>query len=172
MAATPDDEPARRAHQEPERRWYGWQIILTDGAALASLAAFSDGNGWADLALALYLGGGPVVHLAHQNPAQAGGSLGLRVLAPLGGALMGFLLSTIENPNCDCSQGLVGVGGGLVVGTLAASVVDITVLAYDVPSVQSRAHAEPLGLRLAPVAALPRDSTGHMAPTFGLVGSF
>jgi hypothetical protein len=176
-AATPPAPPAHR--DEPERRWYGWQILLTDGAALASIGLASNGSGWGDLALALYLGGGPVVHFAHENGAKGLGSLGLRVVAPVGSALVGGLLGAMVG-GCtnDCgdvfhpSAVLVGAGAGFLVGLLGASIVDVAVLAYDAQPVESRAHAEPLRLHLAPVAGLPRDSTGHVTPTVGLVGSF
>jgi len=166
-----DDSPPR-AHHEPERRWYGWQIILTDGAALVSLAAVSESSAWGDLALGLYVAGGPIVHLAHENGSQAAGSVGLRLLAPAGGMLIGFVLGALENPSCDCEGGLIGAGGGLVVGTVAASILDIALLAYDVPPALSGAHAAAPSLHLAPVAGLPRDSTGRVAPTFGFAGSF
>jgi hypothetical protein len=180
-APTTDDEPPRPAHhEEPERRWYGWQIILTDSAAIVSvgIAQAPNRNGWGDLAAVLYLGGGPVVHLSHENFGYGAGSLGLRVGLPLGGALLGAILGAAtggSNPDCSwfCpSPSLIGAGVGILVGMLAASVVDIAVLAYDVQPAGSHAASAPLRLQLAPVAALPRDSAGHVAPTFGLVGSF
>lgn len=156
---------------EPERRWYGWQIILTDAAALAPVALISNGGDWGALALGLYLGGGPVVHGAHESGAKAAGSLGLRIVGVLGGALVGLGISADEHPSCYCSL-VIGTEVGLVAGSLVASVVDVAVLAYDVQPTGSHTQAESLRLHLAPVAALPRDSTGHVAPTFGLVGSF
>jgi hypothetical protein len=163
--------PAATPRGEPERRWYGWQIILTDAAALAPVALISNGGDWGALALGLYLGGGPVVHGAHESGAKAAGSLGLRIIGVLGGALVGLGISVDEHPSCYCSL-VIGAEVGLVAGSLVASVVDIAVLAYDARPTGSHTQAEPLRLHLAPVAAFPRDSTGHVAPTFGLVGSF
>jgi len=175
----PPAEPTPPDHrEEPERRWYGWQVMLTDGAALASLAGSGQSSGWGYLALALYLGGGPVVHFAHENVAIGFASLGVRVVGPLGGALMGALVGAlVQGNNCNgdyfcVPPAVVGLGVGVVVGTLAASIVDIAALSYQKAPVETRAHAVSLGLRLAPVAGLPRDSSGHAVPTFGVAGAF
>jgi hypothetical protein len=175
-APPPPAPPVSRV--EPERRWYGWQIMLTDGAALVSVSAAAHGSGWGDLALALYLVGGPVVHFAHENVAKGGASLALRVVAPLGGALLGGLAGAVlggtDNScgNYFCPSGAeIGVGAGIVLGVLAASIIDVAALAYDTDP-ESRTHSVTPRLHLAPVAAFPRDSSGHAAPTFGLAGSF
>lgn len=174
--------PSVATRAEPERRWYGWQIILTDAAALAPVALISNGGGWGDLALGLYLGGGPVVHGAHESGAKAAGSLGLRILGVLGGAGIGLWISAAaEHSGCEsaaqsraaaaCSL-VIGTEVGLVAGSLVASFVDVAVLAYDVRPTGSRVTAGPPALQLTPVAGFPRDSAGRLSPTFGLSGSF
>ena len=176
-AATP---PAPPPHpDEADRRWYGWQIILTDGAAIASVAMAAHGSGWGDLGLTLYLGGGPVVHFAHGNAAKGAGSLALRVAVPLGSALVGGLLGALVGGSPSGCSGFfcpspaeIGIGAGVLLGLLGASIVDIAVLAYDAHPVEPRPHAEPLRLHVAPVTGLPRDSSGHVTPTFGLAGAF
>jgi hypothetical protein len=167
--------PERR--DEPQRRWYGWQIMFTDGAALVSLSGSGRGSGWGYLALTLYLAGGPVVHFAHENGVRGVASLGLRVVGPISGALMGALVGSTAPNNCGgdyiCfSPAVIGAGVGLVVGTLAASIVDIAALAYEKAPFERPAHSTSFGLHLVPLAGLPRDSTGHAVPTFGVGGAF
>jgi hypothetical protein len=167
---------------EPKLRWYGWQIIVIDAVAIAPLALITNDSSWGYLALGLYLGGGPVVHGAHESGAKAAASLGLRILGALGGAGTGLLINAAaERPGCEsatqsgaaaaCSL-VTGTEVGLVAGALFASFLDVAFLAYDVRPAGSPVSAGPPRLQLAPVVSLPRDSTGHLAPTFGLRGSF
>jgi hypothetical protein len=164
--------------EERVRRWYGWQILLSDGAAIASFVASSNGPGWTYFGLSLYAGGGPIIHAAHGSGEKVAGSLGLRLGIPLGGALLGAGIGAATgsgNPNCAffCpSPSLIGAAVGVLVGMIVAPIIDISVLAFDDTPAQPHASAAPLRLQLAPVAALPRDSAGHVAPTMGLVGSF
>jgi hypothetical protein len=161
--------------EESESRWYGWQIILTDGAALASVAAASRDSAWGDLALVLYLAGGPVVHFAHEHLAKGAGSAALRVGVPLGGALVGALVGAAAYTGSSCSSYCsteAGAAVGILAGLLAASILDIALLAYDEKPVRSAARSGPPPLHLAPVAGLPRDSRGTVTPTLGLAGSF
>jgi hypothetical protein len=166
-------------HDEAERRWYGWQIIATDGVVLlsASLAASgSSWEGWGDLAAILYLSGGPLVHFAHGDVGMGFGSLGLRVVAPLGGVLMGALVGGTKRNDNGCymqcpSPAVTDAVVGFALGMLAASIIDVAVLAYDAQPAASPT-ASTFRLQLAPVATFPRDSTGHVAPAFALAGAF
>jgi hypothetical protein len=143
---------------------YGWQILLADLAAIAAGAATEEG----EITLAAYLGGGPVIHLAHGSPGRAMGSLALRAGLPLAGALLGV---AIEEPSCE-GEFLCGVGGLIIGGTLGvltASAIDIGVLAK-----KSRRVERPRGLlRLGSIDANP-----SLAPTrdhgmsLGLSGTF
>ncbi|HUH01382.1 MAG TPA: hypothetical protein VML75_05260 [Kofleriaceae bacterium] len=143
---------------------YGWQILLADLAAIAAGAATDEG----EITLAVYLGGGPVIHLAHGNVGSAMGSLALRAGLPLAGALLGI---AIEEPSCE-GEFLCGFGGMIIGGTLgvlAASAIDIGVLAK-----KSRRVERPRGLiQVGSINANP-----SLAPTLdrgmslGLSGTF
>jgi hypothetical protein len=179
--AAPRRQPERATEraENPGRRWYGWQIIFTDAAAIASLSAAGKDSGWGDLAVALYLAGGPAVHFAHGNGTKALGSFGIRVLVPVGGAGVGAAVGAIAGGNNDCGGGfcfppaLVGAAVGFGVGLIAASIVDIAALAYDnPPAAESAASSAPFRLHLTPIASLPRDASGHIAPGLGLAASF
>jgi hypothetical protein len=61
----------------------------------------------------------------------------------------------------------------VVLGILAAPIVDAAFLAYD-----DEPQGDPPGapatatLRLTPIAAVPRDASGRAAPTLGFAGTF
>lgn len=132
--------------REPERRWYGWQTLLTDGASLSLMIAGSaansgssdseTGSAFATAGFLSYLFATPIVHAAHGHWGKAGGSFAIRagstVLLVLGVAQC---LSETLFTDRSCS------GSGttlLVLGTIGffgAIVVDAAVIAReDVPS--------------------------------------
>lgn len=126
---------------EPEAapRWYGNQVLLADGTALALVLAGAvaggAGNDTVGLALAYgglatYALGGPIVHLAHDRPGAALGSLSLRVGLPAVSGLMGM---AIEQQSCHPGQWFCGLGGmmlGGLVGMAGAVAIDAAALAY------------------------------------------
>src|SRR4051794_39143549 len=64
---------------EQETAWYGWQVLLADGASFAlmasAIAARSPVPGL--VGVGGYVLGGPLVHALHQRPLQVFQSLGL-----------------------------------------------------------------------------------------------
>jgi hypothetical protein len=116
----------------PKTRWYGWQIIPIDAAALGVIAvALALGEDAvpapAVIALGAYAVGGPIVHLVHGRPLIALGSFGLRVGMPAVGALVG---SAGENCKDDkCTGGWPTAVGGLV-GAITAMSLDAALLAH------------------------------------------
>lgn len=132
----------------PARRWYGWQTLLLDGAAIALTVggAGLDGNDAAQtpalgLALGTYLAGGPVVHLLHGHPGKAALSLGLRVGVPVtAGAIAAA--ATQCKPELDgeaCGMGtVIATIGSAALGAVVASIIDGTAIARDpVPNAPS-----------------------------------
>ncbi len=119
---------------------YRGQTLGADGIAvgLVVLAAVNAGtNGRStntvsmlELALATYAIGGPLVHLLHDRPGHAAGSLALRVGAPVVLALAGGFLGSLQS-SCDyCSSDSSGGAAlGAVLGVITASVLDATILA-------------------------------------------
>ncbi len=155
----PWDDPAP-APPKPERRWYGWQTLATDGAAIALLAGTAFGAAAADvtegplittgysLGLATYALGGPIVHFAHGNTWRGLASFGIRVPATL------LVIAASYEIECGSSGGVCGEGTVLV-GTgamIAAMAVDAAVFAYDDP-VDGAGNQT---LRLFPVVAIDR----------------
>lgn len=114
------------------RRWYGWQIILTDASAvtLTVAGALGEADGLVTLGVLSYLFGPPIVHFAHRNVGRGFGSLGLRLGAPFVGALLGVAVANCSEGSDFC--GMPEVAVAMTAATLTAVVVDAAVLAYDV----------------------------------------
>jgi len=129
----------------PVGRWYGWQILLCDVAAegfgVAALASHS-------VALlvpsgAIHVLGGPIVHWAHGNVGRGFASLGLRLVLPTAGALIGVAAK---------SGSAAAIGGGI--GGLLAIVLDVSVLARDTrPAALSNARAPVVFASVTPQGA-------------------
>lgn len=152
----------------PRRRWYGWQTLTVDGAALGLfvLAAQNGREPVVSIAvgtgLATILLGAPAVHWAHGRVGVGFLSLGLRVALP---ALAGYLLS--GGPclgGSECSLDVV-LGLGLLATPI---VIDAAVLAREPVSLAEPATVhEPVvtvaGLTLEPSIALLPEPRGHRA---------
>jgi hypothetical protein len=158
--ARPWDEPAPTP-PEPERPWYGWQTLATDGVALALIAGAGFAEATADvvenplittgytLGVATYALGGPIVHVAHGKPWRGLASFGIRVPAPV---LVAAATYEIE---CGSSGGTCG-GYTILFGTgamIAAIIVDAAVFAYDDVPVARPGNQT---LRLLPVVGFDR----------------
>ncbi len=129
----------------PERHWYGWQLLIVDGASLGVTAGTEVRNpGWVGTASAvtglagLFLGG-PIVHLTHRHTGKALGSLALRLVPGVVG--YGALLAACGSfPVCgslDSASGdsrwfaLAFVSG--IVLTAAPFIDDLAIAWEDVP---------------------------------------
>lgn len=143
QAADPAEPEARANAAEPEpespSRWYGWQTLATDGAALglisASLATVDGGGRSPSSALAwgalgAYALGAPVMHFVHENPGRGFASFGIRIGGPV---VLGVAGAMAEN--CGGGGGdFCGLGGALIgttLGIATAITIDAAVFAYD-----------------------------------------
>lgn len=144
--------------QRTERRWYGHQTLLVDGASIAALFA-DPGLGAGGLIL-----GGPVVHTAHGHVGKALGSLGLRVGAPIAGGAAGMAFEGAASGGCSGEWGcLRGAVVGFFVGAVSAIAIDSAVLANeDVPASE---RGPSVGLK-------PSISIGKRDLAAGLTGWF
>lgn len=139
---------------ESERHWYGWQTLATDGAAFALIAyagtqQFTGAlpNVASTTAVAMLLLGAPTVHWAHGRIGTGFLSLGMRLVAPLLGAVVGS-----QDCGADC-------GGPLLLGLVIATSplwIDPGLLAFeDVPAAKPA-----LKLELRPHLSLSRQWKG------------
>jgi hypothetical protein len=127
-------------------RWYGWQTLTLDGAALL-MTTFGASNNrdasallWA--ALGTYALGGPLVHAAHEAPGKAGASLLLRVGAPIVLGYAGYAASS----KGSWDDGVILTSFGVLAGLATAITVDAAVLArekVEPPAVPASENEEP-----------------------------
>lgn len=140
-AAQPAVTPATQGADSAPPARYWWKMLLLDGAGLG-LAAATESE---EIAIGVFLGAGPVVHLAHDNVRGALGSVALRATIPVAAGLVGALLE-------DCSRlvdgpcGYDGFQTGLFLGMGAALLVDYAWLARRRPG----PAAAPTGAGAAP----------------------
>ena len=171
--ARADDEPAapRTQPHEEETSWYGWQTLAADGTSLLVLpiaAGVSQSPGLGLVAVAGYFLAPPFIHGAHGRWGMFGASLGLRVVAPVIGGLLGAALDG------DCRGDIcipVGAALGVAAGALGAVAIDASLLSYETvePDPRYRARQQtPNHIAWSPSIA-PRKEGGF---TLGLGATF
>jgi len=143
--------PAPSSHavgdeQQTQPVWYGWQTLVADGAAGALIAVgllTEDYN--QDLTIAIvtlggatYVFGAPVVHALHGRAGTAFADFGVRVGAPIGGALTGAIIAVNRCPEPEYTEDdrqancqYAGFFLGLLVGIGSAIVIDSAVFARE-----------------------------------------
>lgn len=144
--------------QSMEKETYVSHVLLADAVALTTLVVGlkKESGPVVAAATALYLAGGPVVHLAHGRRRTAGASFGLRVLAPLvTGALVGSAMYLVDRRDLTF---VVGAGIGGTAALIAAPILDATLLAR-----QEWFDALPVA---------PQISVTATGASVGLVGAF
>ena len=86
----PPLEPPSLARSPVTSRWYGYQIMLSDAAAVALIfSGVQLGTVARYGSVALYGAAPPVIHVLNKGPALAGASLLLCVVLPVLGAVIG-----------------------------------------------------------------------------------
>lgn len=143
-----------------ERRWYGWQTLASDAASLGIVLSLRDPTA-TKIGVLSYLTVPPLIHVANGNYAPGLGSLGLRLLAPPVGAVLGLAVgAAVCRGDHDCLE--VPVAAGFGVGVAAATALDASVLAVKQP-----AHPVGVGFHWRPVIlAGKKDARIGVAGTF------
>jgi hypothetical protein len=136
-------------------RWYGYQILIADGASLGllTLGVLSSGTGLAVLGAAGYVAGGPIVHGLNGQGGRAAGSVALRLLGPVAGFGAG---SAHKEGSDGWSSSMYS---GLLAGFLVPMVLDWAVLGWVLGD-------------LPPSPSAPRLEVDPSAGGFSLVGHF
>ncbi|MDP3278392.1 MAG: hypothetical protein Q8Q09_24600 [Deltaproteobacteria bacterium] len=153
------------------RSWYGWQILIIDGAAIALGSAGAAAGGSAAIAFSSLAGtasfaGGPIVHWAHGHLGRGFASMfGLRLGLPVGGAILGALVGGAAGGFRQVPT-FVGAAIGASVGAITGIVLDVAWLAYDDPSDHQLARSHTFVLPYASV-----DPSRQLI-TAGLFGAF
>lgn len=163
-----------------KRDWYGWQVLLVDGASVLVMIGGGVAKSSAVVATGglVYLGGPAVAHFAHGNVGRGLGSIGLRTGAPFVGGLLGLAVGAASCSTDRASCAGVGAAFGFFGGYLAAIAVDAGVLAFDdvQPSKPGQSGARAAAPRVAkparPITVLPSAAITPQGGSVGLVGSF
>ncbi len=167
------DEPSPHV-TDADKIWYSWQIMLADASVVAigvGAGRLSETNQTAAIGLgatgtAVYVFGGPVIHLLQGQPGKAGISLGLRILCPLGlGGTFALLYS--NNPWGSAAGGLVGAG----VGVAGAAIAD-WIMAWKPKASAPEPSPQAVGLQWLPSVTAASDSRRQTIPIFGVGGTF
>lgn len=180
------------APAKTESRWYGYQTLATDAAAVAFLAisASADSKPAANvsgvMALGTYAIAPAVIHGIHGHAGKAVGDVAIRVLTPVLGIGLGALIGaaayqghddgTIGGAIGDAAGGMVATLEGAAIGGLigigTAITIDAAVLAREDVPVEKKEAERPIakaktGPTFHPNAAPTKD--GFMA---GVGGTF
>lgn len=146
VRAEPSVPPANTGVSEPEPSvWYGWQVMISDGIAAATLAFAGDDEEWLTASLAIYGLGGPLVHTGNLQGWRALGSLGLRTAGTALAAATfmdvgcGEVRHENEPPTYDCTGATATAL--MIFGAVAA--VDAGLLANRAPHPPPRPDSEP-----------------------------
>jgi hypothetical protein len=155
----------------PGRQWYGWKLLLADGAEIAALAICIGAGGetpcW--VPAFAYALSGPIIHARHRGVPRALGSLAFRLGLPVLGMYAGTKLADCNNPsrreNCQAGEQLV-LG---TLGVVAAIAID-AIWAFDYAPAQpeSPASAARASVSVQPMISFGRGSGAGL----GLVGRF
>jgi hypothetical protein len=174
-SALADDAPA--AEKTPaEPRWYGYQTLTLDGVALGVTAAgVAQKSTLPAVGLVTYVVGAPIVHVVHGHGIKALADLGLRVGAPIGGALAGAIIGVAVLPrSADAFDGLANMYYGFVVGGLlgigSAVAVDAAFLARE--DAPKKDKADDASRTSASVQWTPTVAPSPGGATAGVVGTF
>src|SRR5688572_7414027 len=155
MPYDPAYDYSSEEEEKPRKsRWYGWQTLATDGAALTAIllsaSADQDGGALVGLGLAAYALGGPIVHMAHDRAGVGVGSLGMRIGAPLVGAAIGAEAANCpDRPDREMFCGMGEIALGVLIGAGTAIAIDAAVLAREPAPDSTRPRIVP-GLALTP----------------------
>lgn len=128
--------PEKPGKVETETRWYGWQTLLSDGLAVVAMPLAPP------LGAGLYFLGAPTIHIVHLEGFNVLKSLGIRVISPVVGGLIGIAAAE------GCSGFLCELEGGawgVIIGAGVAVVVDAAFIAReDVPVEKKTAKIVPI----------------------------
>ncbi len=176
VAPTPAASPGAEAKLEPkhERHWYGYQTLIADGAGqvLALVALTTDNKGLEStlgpVPLTSYVLTPGIIHIAHRNIGKGIGDVGLRVGAPVVGALAGILIADGRLDDLDVGGAVMGILGASI-GVGAAIAIDASVLAWEDDSPAPLATRAPAKSAVSVIPSIGPTKNGFAA---GLHGTF
>jgi hypothetical protein len=172
-------DDAARSDEALPTSWYGWQIALADGGSVATFAtagatARSGAAGLIAGCALVYLVDGPIIHGLHGRGAAAGESFFLRLVMPFGLAMLGAGGAALASGPCsgnECRLDPTTLAiGGLLAGAVAASVLDVAVLANEPATGHPPAE---VSLSIVPLVTWrPEAAAWRSSPGLGVAGAF
>jgi hypothetical protein len=148
------------AGESPWKGWYGWQLLLADGAALGlALAPLEDNARGAALGVGMtgLFANGAIVHMGNGHPRAASASL-LRLPVFLFGRLVGWAVGNLFCQDTGCKDPIEDWGGYMGLGSMV--VVDHLMARRPAPS--------PWAGRTEPRTVVRAPRTGPAPPRQGL----
>jgi hypothetical protein len=143
----------------PVKRWYGYQIMLTDLASIVCLASSRDTQYFGAMG---FLAVPAVIHGVHHNTSMAIASPLLRVGLPIAGMLIGVSSENCPHNTSSDDGDVCGLGGallGLGIGLLTAMIVDYSqATSEEVPrfgAIPPTVRRRPSGVTLAGAGVAP-----------------
>jgi hypothetical protein len=174
-------QPASAA---PATRWYGVELLVSDLASTGLVAVGAVAGDWRPVAAGVgtFALGAPAIHAVHGHAGKAVGSFFLRVGGVVTAAALGAALAagtarcagSEDGGILSCSDGAALAGGaiGLALGTIAASAIDIAVLARETVPAKAQDQPQSGGVSLAPFVAPRSEARGASGVLVGVTGSF
>jgi hypothetical protein len=169
LPTAPEESTAAASASARTSHWYGWQPLMTDAGSIALLIAGARVGGAGGETLAI-LGAGsfvfasPMIHLGHEHPDKALGSLALRLLVPAGalftGLLVGLVAGDASGANDQRGGNVAGPVFGAAIGGFTGTVLTVVIDAAAIAS-------EPV--RPAPSAEPPAEAHATIEPRVGAV---
>lgn len=131
LALLASAEPAlcqENAKPAGDRSWYGYQTLLADGLAYATLISSITNHDGAALGLAglgIYVVASPVIHGVHNQYKNMWGSIALRLFVPMMGFAIGQGTASCSDSEdrgfCKVMHGFAGMGVGMILATVVDS---------------------------------------------------
>jgi hypothetical protein len=168
-------DPSTRGFAPGQRPWYGWQLLIIDGAVLLTLgtvdAAGVRGDGVTALGFSLGLVfdiAPPIVHAFHRRSAIAWASFGVRSTLPAAVLIGTLLIQSCRGPDLgplanECI-GSTAANVSAYLGLAAASALDASLFAWEGPTNRKPSRAT--------LAWIPNVAPRTDGATVGILGLF
>jgi len=141
---------AEAAATTEQTSWYGYQVLLTDGASIG-LGLLTDSP---PVLIAGYLLGPVIIHGVHRRPGLAVLSPMMRVLLPVLGVAIGTQFKSCNAYGDECAVGGMIVGGSI--GVAAAMILDWS-LGWEKSPARTAPKPRPAGFALSALSVAPRE---------------
>ena len=155
--AQPAQPPAKeKPAVVTEKTWYGWQNLVADAVSVTvvSIGIANESTGLTTAGVIGYVFGSPTVHWIHGKIGWGFGSMGMRILLPPTGLVIGLVAGAIAGEGRDDDALVTGMIAGFYVGVAIPVVLDAVVLGWEkneVPAEKTSRMLQPEKLTVRPI---------------------